>query len=294
MQRRRKAVVDLAKKTTIIKGDRGVYGNKNPLVINRKLFPSCKKIAAALALKVGSGVSPSTVRRDLIHSNFKARTRPTGPCRRETDVETRMAFCKAHSEPHDFQYLFTDEKYCDCNDHGPRREWVQQGEFPSHFERDRFSPKVLVWGCIGVGVKELVFLEEAVTAETYVEQCLKAKLHLLKRKKTIFVQDNARPHIALHTATFLHQEKILLPQPPWPVRSPDLNPLETLWARVQRAVDDSAPTSADELRLSWKNEWEKVPQSEVDALVLSFGDRCRACIKNNGKTLPSAWRKLLA
>ena len=49
--------------------------------------------------------------------------------------------------------MFSDEKWADCNDHGGRREWVMRGQAPLHMERDRFSPKLLVWGLIGVGVK---------------------------------------------------------------------------------------------------------------------------------------------
>ncbi|GFT14436.1 transposable element Tcb1 transposase [Trichonephila clavipes] len=46
----------------------------------------------------------------------------------------------------------------------------------------------------------------------------------------IFQQDNTRPHVARIVQRFFvdHQIELL----PWPVRSPDLSPIENMWSMV--------------------------------------------------------------
>ena len=68
----------------------------------------------------------------------------------------------------------------------------------------------------------------------------------------------------------------------WPPRSPDLNPIETMWSIVAREVDLRGPIERSELVKFVREEWDKIPQSTVDALVLSFGKRMRECAKKDG------------
>mgnify|MGYP006275982703 CR=1 FL=1 len=293
-QRRRlakKLAAEVIKKT----GDRGVYGNKDPVVMQRRRYPSCVSIAGEIRRRTGAPCSAGTIRRDLLCQGLRSRVRPTGPRRREGDKAARLEFCNRHRAPTGYDYLFSDEKWADCNDHGGRREWVMRGQAPLHMERDRFSPKLLVWGLIGVGVKVSVMFEEGatITHQTYLERCIRPHLRLLTRPNTVFVQDNARPHISREVQAELHQHQVLLPLPQWPALSPDLSPIETLWAIIQRQVDRHCPANATELRQAWQHEWDTFPQSEIDNLVREFHQRCEAVVRNDGATLHSHWRKLL-
>ena len=49
------------------------------------------------------------------------------------------------------------------------------------------------------------------------------------------MQDNASIHKAEIVKTFLQKEKINVLK--WPPRSPDLNPIENVWAEMQRLVN---------------------------------------------------------
>ncbi|GBN31114.1 hypothetical protein AVEN_193846-1, partial [Araneus ventricosus] len=55
----------------------------------------------------------------------------------------------------------------------------------------------------------------------------------------ILMDDNARPHSALLVDEFLESEDIR--RMDWPVRSPDLNPMEHVWDALGRATATRNP-----------------------------------------------------
>ena len=70
---------------------------------------------------------------------------------------------------------------------------------------------------------------------------------------------------------------------PWPANSPDLNPVENMWALVSRAVDKAMPIGEkDDLWGVVLAAWDGVPQETVDKLVKSFPHRVRSLLTKNG------------
>lgn len=51
----------------------------------------------------------------------------------------------------------------------------------------------------------------------------------------VFMQDNASIHKEVSVMKYLEDEKVNLLS--WPPRSPDLNPIENVWAEMQRLVN---------------------------------------------------------
>ena len=220
-----------------------------------------------------------------------ARRKPRGPRRKEGDAGQRVEYAKKHIGDNASRILFSDEKCCDINDHGGAiYAWVRRGELAGHREVDRYSPKIMCWGMIGVGVKVLCWLDKqsGVGAKQYTERCLLPNLSVLRTR--ILMQDGAKAHSAKSTAAFLMRNGVstLSDHPP---RSPDLNVIEVLWARIQAIVDRRGPIDEVELKRFWQEEWDKFSQAEINRLVLSFNARQHACIKLKGLTLPSTWRK---
>ena len=71
----------------------------------------------------------------------------------------------------------------------------------------------------------------------------------------------------------------------WPSNSPDLNPIENLWAIIKRNVELRRPKNLSELEHFLGEEWRNIPNSLLISLVNSMPQRCREVIENNGERI---------
>jgi transposase len=120
----------------------------------------------------------------------------------------------------------------------------------------------------------------ALTTPRYIEHCVRPCLPLLTRPGRQFMQDNAGPHL---NDAQLEELGITGIGMKWPSKSPDLNPIENLWAIMQRKVSQRGPHSAAELSQFAVEELDTLGPQVVDNLVKSFRRRCEECIKRRGE-----------
>jgi len=151
----------------------------------------------------------------------------------------------------------------------------------------KHSPSRMCWGCFSrQGVGPLVPLEGSVTGVSHVETLRKHALPTFKRMfprgEGWFQEDNARPHTAKVAVTF--REKRGLRTLPWPAQSPDLNPIENLWAVVKRNLQKRKrqPSSLSALDRYVKQEWRAIPKDLIENLVDSMPNRIQAVIAAKG------------
>ena len=71
----------------------------------------------------------------------------------------------------------------------------------------------------------------------------------------------------------------------WPSYSPDLNPIENLWAIVKRNVEKRMPKNLGELERFMVDEWNKIPEETLKYLVNSMRNRCQEVLNENGETI---------
>ncbi|GBL81264.1 hypothetical protein AVEN_143589-1 [Araneus ventricosus] len=76
------------------------------------------------------------------------------------------------------------------------------------------------------------------------------------RKRYLFQQDNARPHTAKITKTWLRMKHAFVLE--WPASSPDLSPIENIWRILKRNMAQCRPRNIQQLQDYLRQEWEKI------------------------------------
>jgi hypothetical protein len=118
--------------------------------------------------------------------------------------------------------------------------------------------------------------------EQYLYPQAKAMMQSAGQQEPVFLMDGATPHTAADTVTFMQARGIQYLHG-WPPSSPDLNPIENLWAWLKREVYADHPTTLAALTASLEAAWDRVPASMLKKLMRSFNKRLRKCLQLQGE-----------
>uniref|UniRef100_A0AAZ3SWQ8 Tc1-like transposase DDE domain-containing protein n=1 Tax=Oncorhynchus tshawytscha TaxID=74940 RepID=A0AAZ3SWQ8_ONCTS len=119
----------------------------------------------------------------------------------------------------------------------------------------------MLWGCFAAGgTGALHKIEGIMRMEKYVnimKQHLKTSVRKLKLgHKWVFQMDNDPKHTSKVVAKLLKDNKVKILE--WPSQSPDLNPLEKLWAELKKCMRARRPTNLNPLHQLCQDEWAKI------------------------------------
>ena len=251
---------------------------------------SSKILSASLPVSV----APRTVRHRLQKKiNLRARRPARKPFLSEKNRQDRLKFCERVRDwtPEMWeQVLWSDETT--VRQHGNkgtlfvRRLPCTRYEPRNCIATVKHSPSVMIWGSFSAsGRGNLWFLPPGTTmkAANYLEMLQDRLLPMMEvRHTSIFMHDGAPCHRAASVGRWLQQQSVRVLSP-WPGNSPDLNPLENLWAILKTKVAERKPTSMTHLHDVIRDVWcREINQETCMKLVHSMPDRVRQVLKNRG------------
>ena len=204
----------------------------------------------------------------------------------------RLAFCVKHLNENTKwdNVLFTDECYFWLGeDHRPL--YRKRGEHTKDVlvHEKKFNEKILVFGGISRSYKtNLIVLQNGtVDAITYIDDLIDesglipSMNEVYGVKKWVLMQDGASAHTAKVTLDYLRTYVNILEN--WPAMSPDLNPIENLWAIMKAKVSELRPQNKEQLIEYVIAVWNSLEQQMISNLVDSMKERLEAVVKNNGE-----------
>lgn len=214
----------------------------------------------------GVHVAAQTVRNHLMSEGLATYVKHKRPNLTEDQKAIRYQFAKDHLcwTLEDWkQVMFSDETIISRVGSYGRKYYFKNPKDksfrPHHIKKTMQGGggKLVVWGCMTYyGVGDASWIHGTLDSDTYVnilqDYVFASRDHYgMNKKKFQFQQDNSRVHTSKMTMRYIKNSKIPLMK--WPVNSPDLSPIESIWSYIKRELDryQKIPKDMSEL-------WERV------------------------------------
>ncbi len=239
-------------------------------------------------------VSRRLVNQRLVQAGYRARRPLRKPRLTRQHCQHRLQWAREHRQwqpGHWNHVIFSDKsRFLVYRQDGRVRVRRQVHEA---YNKDCIVPRVqaggggvTVWAAFHAGGKtDLVVLNGNLNQFKYraiLEETLLPFARAAFRGNFVFQDDNARPHRARMIQHFLADRGVEHME--WPAMSPDMNPIENLWAELTRQIDnlDQQPPSVRELQQAIVTEWQAIPVQTLANLVNSIPQRVRTLLNARG------------
>jgi transposase len=134
------------------------------------------------------------------------------------------------------------------------------------------------------GKTDIIFLPKKFNGKIYADLVLPVfKEEIEKHGIKYLMQDNSSIH---------YEKKFVIDKLKefdnildWPPRSPDLNPIENLWAFLSYKLRFRKFENERQLKMAIREEYNQVPQSLIFNLCNSFHSRLKKCIDSKGQMI---------
>lgn len=265
--------------------------------VNEKgpLYPSSKAICNELKKPENGGfwVSPQSVRRYAKACGFKNYKRGVRPC---APSPARQHFVKRQLEQRTTSFdlhIFSDEHFVSVNDYGKRTQYAKsRAKVIKRVRKSRYNvPRAQIWAAIGINWRsKIVFFPEKekvagkkragknqkkvkqswrLDGHRYIELCLQSIKRKLKKPGIIFMDDGATSHRNQHVDAWMKKHGVTRIAD-WPANSPDLNPIEELWAYLNDLIALQYPVTMEDLKRATIIAWEMIPTEVINNFVRSY------------------------
>jgi hypothetical protein len=245
--------------------------------------------------KLELDVSPHTIDRRLQEVGLFGRVARHKKKFSDEERRKRLSFAEGYKNWTEDQWLhvlFADEKMF-WGEGFSGQVWVRRpvGEAlnPDYcVDQDPHPVKVNVWGCFcGKGVGYCYIFNENMDGKmlqgilgTHLIESAELHYDVAHAEQWWFLQDNDPKHKSFLVRNWLFNNGIqCIDFPPY---SPDLNPIEHLWADLARRVEKRPAATMEELQDVVAEEWAATQVQTLTILIQSMPQRCQAVIDANG------------
>jgi hypothetical protein len=250
---------------------------------------SFRKLAGYILEEEGVKLHHSTVADFFARNCWETIPMPYKIPLRPMNRAKRLAFAQKYIEDWDsiYRVLWSDETSVTAY---PTKRQVTVRVHQSCKDSDiPFIPKVqqggfsvMFWGCFSRHAKgPLTVIEGKIDSKKYLELVQDVVMPEIQASEVdlIFMQDNARPHTARVVTDYYHENNVQMLD--WPPQSPDLNPIEQVWAIMKQKLysQKSFPKNKSELIASFFKIWEELPPRLFVSLSDSIPERLELVLK---------------
>ena len=170
---------------------------------------------------------------------------------------------------------------------GRVRMWTKSGIVRSQ-PTVKHTQKIHIWAAFSsMGTFPLCIFTDILTAQLYIKILqvhLLAQAWTFHRNEWFLVQDNDPKHTAKLTKNWMAEnmpQNIFL----WPSQSPDINPIENLFAWIKQSLVKRSPKSIYQLKMELVDLWESIDGSFLENYWASMPKRCQLVIDNDGQKI---------
>ncbi|RVE41277.1 hypothetical protein evm_014068 [Chilo suppressalis] len=208
--------------------------------------------------------------------------------------EARVRFARDYRDFDFSNAIFSDEKCFKSSQHGCQNLWrINHTRYePRNVRPNNESGRIVInmWGWMSAdGPGELAHIDGRDTGQTYRELLEEVMLPSVRTVYPVdevpsfaFFLDNCSIHRARVVQNWLGQQSEVR-SIPWPSRSPDLNPIEHLWALMVQRWDCRNERTKNDLTAHCNEVWDSIRGSDLcQKLVDSMRSRCDAVIDAGG------------
>lgn len=247
-------------------------------------------------------VSVITVRRRLREAGLIAKRVVKRPALKKEHIKGRLQFVKKYKEWTEDDWamvVWSDESKINriCSD-GVRWVWDDApGRITTRSVQGTVKfggGSVIVWSCMSWhGPGYIAMIDETLDSQLYI-QILQEELQMsieewgMAKDELVFQHDNDPKHTAKATRAYLESVNMTEAEGTllyWPAQSPDLNPIEHMWAYLKKQLGkyQTRPKSCKELWQRISVEWYKIPVEYCRDLIRSMPKRLAAVHRAKGR-----------
>lgn len=211
----------------------------------------------------------------------------------EQHISNRLRYCNQVLQKGIQPVVFTDESTV-VVDLSKQGIWRQRGFHPplSFYPKDHHPIHVMVWGAIGPNGFRTNLIRCPPSLNTYSYCKLLADNRVFYQCSLlgdyVWQQDGAPPHRAVADLIRRHVRNMI----DWPPYSPDLSPIEQIWAYLKKKLRGENFNSEEELFEKLRIEWLNMPNSLVHNFWESYYARAKICKDLNGQSLNTHWKEV--